>query len=159
DDHPMPARPYGMAGWTTGDRELLVYDRFDIWALDPDGRREPRRVTEGHGRDNQPRPRHAALDPDQPAIDPDGPLLLSAFDVESKAAGFYRDRVRGSAPPRELVLQPKRFGPPVRARDSDVVLFTREDVAEFPDLWVAGTAFDAPRKVSDANPQQARFNW
>jgi dipeptidyl aminopeptidase/acylaminoacyl peptidase len=53
----------------------------------------------------------------------------------------------------------KQFGRPVRADDAAALLYTREDVAEFPDLWVADGGFGDPVKVSDANPQQAEYNW
>ena len=33
----MPDYPdnYGIARWTKNDAALLVYDRFDIWQMDP----------------------------------------------------------------------------------------------------------------------------
>ncbi|MEJ2502712.1 MAG: prolyl oligopeptidase family serine peptidase, partial [Gemmatimonadota bacterium] len=159
NDRPMAPGPYGLAGWTEGDGEILVYDRYDIWAVDPTRPEAPRRVTDGLGRDRGLRLRYVDLDPDAPAVPREEPLLLSAFDERSKESGFFRDRVAGSALPEELVLAPKRFGDPVRAGDADVLLYTREDVAEFPDLWVASESFGDARKVSHANPQQAEYNW
>ena len=40
EDWDTPATPaaWGVAGWTKGDRSVLLYDRFDIWELDPDRR-------------------------------------------------------------------------------------------------------------------------
>ena len=32
---------WGVAGWTKGDRSVLLYDRFDIWELDPPVRSRP----------------------------------------------------------------------------------------------------------------------
>ena len=39
EEHDTPDTPnsYGLAGWTTDDRYLLVYDRYDLWRLDPAG--------------------------------------------------------------------------------------------------------------------------
>jgi hypothetical protein len=50
--HDSPSLPgsYGSAGWTEGDSRFLVYDRHDIWAVDPTGSAAPRHVTEGAGR-------------------------------------------------------------------------------------------------------------
>jgi len=38
--------PYGNAGWTSSDEEILLYDEFDLWAFKPDGIRN-RRLTNG----------------------------------------------------------------------------------------------------------------
>ena len=40
EEHDTPNLPgsYGSAGWTTGDRYLWLYDRYDIWQIDPTGR-------------------------------------------------------------------------------------------------------------------------
>ncbi|HEY3382796.1 MAG TPA: prolyl oligopeptidase family serine peptidase [Vicinamibacterales bacterium] len=99
---PEPPRPWGVAGWTEGDRSLLVYDRYDIWELRPDGT-APRTITNGVGRKQKlvfryqrpeadeaavPRGRRVAVD-EQP-IKLDKPLLLQATDDTTKASGFYR---------------------------------------------------------------------
>jgi hypothetical protein len=43
EEHDTPNLPgsYGSAGWTTGDRYLWLYDRYDIWQIDPTGREKP----------------------------------------------------------------------------------------------------------------------
>jgi dipeptidyl aminopeptidase/acylaminoacyl peptidase len=161
EDHdlPMLPGPYGRAGWTEGGRELLVYDRFDIWAVDPAGRTSPRRITGGVGRDRSIQFRHVDLDPSEPAIARDEAILLSAFHVRTRDAGFFRGRVTGEVHPEELLFGPKRYGRPARAENAGTMLFTRQDVAEFPDLWTAGPWLEAATRVSHANPQQADYNW
>jgi dienelactone hydrolase len=158
-DTPSLPPPYGSAGWTADDGGLLIYDRFDVWLTDPSGRRPPRAITEGKGRADSIVFRYVSLDREEEAVDPSTPLLLSAFHPRSKAAGFYRDRVEGTSEPQPLVFADLRFTPPLKARNADVLLFTRESVSEFPDLWVTGRDFAAPRRISDANPQQSRYRW
>ncbi len=158
DDRPMHPSPYGRAGWTEGDRELLIYDRYDIWAVDPTGRSEPRLVTDGLGREQGIRFRHIDLDPREPAIARDAPLLLSAFQTRTKDAGFFRGDIRGSRP-QQLLFGPKSYGRPSPAEDGGALLYTREDVAEFPDLWVSDPWLEGGVRVSDANPQQSDYNW
>ena len=41
---------YGSPGWTEQDREFIVYDKYDIWLLSPNGT-APQKLT--HGRQNQ----------------------------------------------------------------------------------------------------------
>ena len=165
DDHPMIPGSYGSAGWTEDDRVFLVYDKHDVWAVDPTGAQAPRNVTEGVGRSENLRFRYVRVDPDEEFISESDPMLLSAFDIENKDAGFYRDRVRGDRRPEQLVMMAKsfgggRFGSSVRkAEDADVYLFARQSFDEFPDLWVSDLSFGNMRKVSDANPQMAEYLW
>ncbi|MCH2464608.1 MAG: hypothetical protein MK237_01725, partial [Gemmatimonadetes bacterium] len=44
DDHPDALRSYGTAGWTEGDEAFVVYDQFDIWAIDPMGATAPKNL-------------------------------------------------------------------------------------------------------------------
>jgi dipeptidyl aminopeptidase/acylaminoacyl peptidase len=159
NDSPTVARPYGVAGWTDGDRDVLIYDRYDLWAVDPEGKRAPRNVTDGAGRRDSVRFRVVDLDRERRTVAADQPLLLSAFSYRTKDAGFFRDQVTGSRPPQQLVMMDRRFSTPRKADDADRLLYTRESVAEFPDLWVASTSFAHPAKLSDANPQQSEYRW
>ena len=79
EDHDTPSVPpaYGSAGWTTGDRSVLIYDKYDIWEVHPDGS-APRMVTGGEGRRQRIVFRYRSLDPQQKAIPADKPLLLAA---------------------------------------------------------------------------------
>ena len=157
-DTPNLPGPYGSAGWTT-DGRLLVYDRFDIWALDPSGDDAPRMITEGEGRRSGLRFRYLRVDREERAIEPARDILLSAFNVRDKSDGFYRDRVRGEARPVRLIMEAKSFGTPQQAEDAATLLFTRADFTEYPDLWVSGPDFSDMRRISDANPQQAEYAW
>ncbi len=158
-DWPMIPSSYGQAGWTENDEAFVVYDAHDLWALDPTGARAPRSVTEGMGRARDLEFRFARLDREQQAIPAGEPILLRAFDRATKAAGFYEDRVRGTEPPRQLVMQDRFFGFPRKADDADVVMFTRSSFAEFPNVWVTDMSFADMRQMSDANPQQNEYLW
>ena len=53
----------------------------------------------------------------------------------------------------------KSVGRPTKAEDTDRIIFTQQTFVEFPDYWVSDVRFRNPRKVTDANPQQAEFAW
>ena len=53
----------------------------------------------------------------------------------------------------------KSFGPIVKAKNADRVVFTQARFDEFPDLWVSDTSFRDMKKVSNANPQQSEYLW
>ena len=160
EDHDTPSLPpaYGTAGWTADDRSVLLYDKYDIWEVRPDGT-GARMATAGEGRKRQIVFRYRPLDPDQRAIPADKPLLLSANEDRTEDSGFYRVSLTGSAVPEKLVMVPKAVGQIVKAKNADRIAVTFSRFDEFPDLWVTDTSFHDMKKVSNANPQQAEFVW
>ncbi|HEV2736532.1 MAG TPA: prolyl oligopeptidase family serine peptidase [Longimicrobiaceae bacterium] len=158
-DTPDPPAPYGGAGWTEGDRSVLLYDRYDVWEIDPTGRRPARVVTDSTGRRGRTQFRVVDLDPEEEALDPAGELLLRALDDRTKASGYWTDRLGVAAAPRQLVMEARQFGAPKRAESADVFLFTRSTVSEAPDLWVSGPGFAGATRISESNPQQAEYRW
>jgi dipeptidyl aminopeptidase/acylaminoacyl peptidase len=157
-DSPNEPQPYGAAGWTDGDRSVLVYDRYDIWEIAPDGLK-PRMVTDGLGRRDKLIFRYIDLDREVKTIPAKEPIVLSATDDTSKASGAYRVTLSSPAGPVKAVMQDKLFRGLMKAKNADVYAFTGQRFEEFPDLWVSGPDFSDARKVSDANPQQAEYTW
>jgi dienelactone hydrolase len=157
-DTPSVPAPWGVAGWTDGDRSLLLYDRFDVWELDPAGVRAPRMVTDSAGQREHVVLRVVDLDRDDRTFDPRQPLLLRAFDEDTKASGFYEDRLDAASAPRKLVMADVAYGMPSRARHADTYAVTRGTFTEFPNVYVGRTLTSLTR-VSDANPQQKDFKW
>jgi len=160
EDHDSPslAPAYGSAGWTKNDGSVLVYDKYDVWEIKPDGS-SPRMITNGDGRKKQIVYRYRSLDPDQRAIPTDKPLLLAANDDLTESSGFYRTTYNTSAAPEKIVVVDKAFGPLIKARDGDRLVFTQARFDEFPDLWASDTNFRDMKKVSNANPQQSDYVW
>jgi dipeptidyl aminopeptidase/acylaminoacyl peptidase len=157
DDHPRHPAPYGAAGWTEGDGLFLVYDRYDIWALDPAGQTPPRNLS-GTGRAEKIRLRYLRTDPDQRHIDTRQNMLLSAFNETTKQAGYYSYNW-GAAGLTRLLLSNHRYAFTAKARNAEQYLFTRESFREFPDVWVAGAALANARRLTDANPQMKNYLW
>lgn len=159
EDHDTPNTPppYGIAGWTAGDQEVLIYDQYDIWQIAPDGS-AARLLTDGVGRREQLSFRYVRLDPDEKWIDPAQPLLLRAENQSTWATGFYRDQIGGGEPER-LIMAEKAFSVPVRARNADVLMLTATRFDEFPDLHVTDGRFKSLKKVSDAGRQKESFTW
>ncbi|MEC4004826.1 prolyl oligopeptidase family serine peptidase [Flavobacterium sp. SUN052] len=46
NDQAEEARPYGNVGWTRNDSSILLYDRYGVWGLTPDGK-QARQLTQG----------------------------------------------------------------------------------------------------------------
>ncbi|MFZ3245522.1 MAG: prolyl oligopeptidase family serine peptidase [Candidatus Acidiferrales bacterium] len=166
-DYPAAAPPYGAAGWTKDGKYVLLYDKFDIWRMTPDGS-EAVNLTRGVGRSSHIEFRHVyfggnAKDPEARWIDATKPLLLKATDTETFDSGFYRMRADGTPDatdaPQKLIFDAKAYTEPVKAKNADVAIVAASTFEEFPDLQVTDSNFASLKKVTDANPQQAQMLW
>jgi len=156
-DTPEPPRPHGMAGWSNGDSEVLLYDKFDVWAVNP-ATGAARQITQGHGRKQNLIMRYVILEPDQYAIPTDKPLLLSATNNGSKATGYFQVSYQGGEP-QKLIYADKLYSGLTKAKKANVITFTQQSFTEFPDLWISNLDFLKPQKISNANPQQTQYRW
>jgi dipeptidyl aminopeptidase/acylaminoacyl peptidase len=157
DDHPDYPNTYGAAGWTKDDQLFLAYDRYDIWAFDPENKKAPVNITK-IGRQQKIVFRYLRLDPEQRFIDPTKEMLLSAFDETTKASGYYKLSL-SDGKLTKLLMDNFDFGATVKAKNADKLLFTRESFTEFPDVWTADLNFTNVKKISNANPQMKNYLW
>ena len=159
-DTPGTPGPYGNAGWTKDGRAVLLYDRYDIWRIAPDGT-GAKNITAGYGRAHDLRLRYirtATEDPRERWIDAARPLMLQAENLKTWETGLFRASLDGGEP-QQLLMANKYFSPPVKAKDADVYLLSGQTFNEFPDLLTTDGTFQKLRKVSDANPQKAQLLW
>lgn len=156
----VPATPgsYGIAGWTKDDTDVLIYDRYDIWQVAPDGSRS-KNLTDGVGRKEKTTLRYVRLDPRERWIDPDKPMLLQAENQETRDSGFYRDKVNSDAVPQKLLMAAKDFNNPIKAKDSDALILTASRFDQFPDVWITNSNFRELKRVSNGDAQRAAYNW
>ena len=157
-DTPSEPTPWGIGGWTTNDQHLMVYDRYDIWELDPTGARAARNLTDGVGRRQDLTFRLVDLEPEERDYDPSKPLLLRTFDNRTKDAGLSRDRVAAGGEPERIMMAPKSWPVLRKARNAEQFLVARADHREYPDLWT-GPSFTQLTRISNAMPEQSRYRW
>ncbi|RXK56238.1 S9 family peptidase [Oleiharenicola lentus] len=162
--HDMPEMPgaYGSAGWSRDGQSLLIYDRFDLWQVFPDGR-PARNLTGGFGRLNQIELRLNNLAGNEPeheirGIDLDRALTFRGEHQDTRDTGFFRFSSADSAPQRLLwAAKDHRFVG--RALEADTLMLTASRFDEFPDILVTDTNFESPRKVTGGGAQLAPFLW
>lgn len=159
DDHPDLPSEYGIAGWLQNDQFVYIYDRYDIWKVDPAGKQAPEMITQGLGRREQLRFRNIRLDDEERFFKPSQTLLLETFQETSKYNGFYTASVTGKPkPPYKILLEPVSYSEPIKAKNTAAYLFTKADYQHSPDLYT-GTSLDKATQISHINPQQQQYNW
>ena len=173
-DHPGPKPSYGIGGYTTDGKGFVANHDYDLYFVPFDGS-APTNLTNGAGTKSETRYRYAAILPDTGApggggfagggrggaaravkIDLAKPMTLTTYGEWTKKAGFS-ELANGKL--REIVYDDASYSTPVKAANADKYLFTRQTFVEFPDLRVSDADFKNAKKISDANPQQAEYNW
>ncbi len=156
DDHPDDPPPHGMAGWLKDDAAMLVYDRYDIWRVDPQGVQAPVRIT--NGRKDQQRIRYIRVDREERFIDPAKPMLVSVFNKRTKEDGYAWLNLADN---KLTMIQSGKYSfsnRPLKAKKADKWVFTRENFQVFPDLLYSNDLKNF-KQISNANPQQKDYRW
>jgi dipeptidyl aminopeptidase/acylaminoacyl peptidase len=156
-DYPEDTPGYGVADWLDASEAVLIYDKYDIWQFPVDGS-EALCLTEGKGRAENLQFRIRRLDRDQPFLESGENLVLTAYHDLKKYTALYSMEA-GRTGVELLAEGPHKYTPVAKAEEADKLLFTRQSYTEFPDLWVSGTKFNKPLKLSDLNSQTGEFAW
>jgi Dipeptidyl aminopeptidases/acylaminoacyl-peptidases len=156
-----PDKPgaYGSMGWSKNDRYFYVYDMYDIWQIDPVGKEMPVMITKGMGRNEKIVFRNIRFDNEIDYIDTDKPLFLSAFNKETKEAGYYTLNTKSKMPLQKRVIDKKTFPAIYKAKQADVYIYSKADFATDPDLWVTADLWKSEKQISQINPQMKDYLW
>jgi dipeptidyl aminopeptidase/acylaminoacyl peptidase len=152
---------WGLAGWTKDDASVLIYDRYDIWQLDPTGTKAPVILTDSLGRRESITLRVMNLgdDDDERWIDTSKPTWLSAFDEDTKESGFYRATLTARRAPEKVTMDALRYGNPSKAKNAETYMLSKMTFQESPNLWVGSSINNARTKITDLNPFQKEYSW
>ena len=168
NDYPVSQKPaYGVAGWTKGDRSVIVYDTNDLWEIAADGSGPAKRLTDGAA--EEIRYRYVRILPagggggrggrggagNNEAIDLDKPLYLGMEGRWSKKTGYS---VLQNGKLDRLIYQDKSVRGLEKAKDADVFTYQAGAWDESPNFF-AGSDLKAARKVSETNPFASQYAW
>jgi hypothetical protein len=109
NDIPNFPDSYRTAGWTKNDESLLVYDRFDLWKVQPENQEKPVNLTQ-NGRQKNISYRLVKFDEergsgrfgggDEKGIDIEKPLFLTGHNEITRADGYYLLDLNKKAEPK-----------------------------------------------------------
>ena len=155
NDSPDFPNAYGIAGWTEDDKYMLVYDRYDIWKIDPN---TGEAINLTNGRASKTIYRYIKLNKEERYIDSKSNWILSTFHETTKDGGYVEFNPKTNSK-KVLESGPFKYSQPKKADLSNSILFTKESFKEFPNLRLTDLSFKNQTVLSDANPQQNDFNW
>lgn len=161
DDRPMEKQLYGLAGWSENDGLVLIYDKYDIWACDPTGKKAPFSLTNGEGRKKGLRFRYVKTDPEERFFKNGTLILMDVFDLESKKKGLATMKFADKpVSPTLQLLEGASFTQIRKAKNADSFSWQRASFEIMPNIWgVNSLNFSRALQLSDANPQAKDYSW
>lgn len=150
--------PYGIAGWLEDDKAVLIYDRFDIWKVDPENNTKPINMTVS-GRKESISYRLIRFGNKGVGIDEKNVQYLIGTTEITRATGYYSLDLRKPAVPAILTGGKYKLSEPVKAENAGTIVYTKESFEVFPDLILSDLTFRSSTRISNANPQQEEFMW
>lgn len=158
NDVPAEASSYGIAGWAEEDKQVLIYDRYDIWSFSPDGKSAPKNITNGFGRQNQITFRYEQVDPEARFITRKDDIWLHGFNNLTKEKGFYRTHIGDSKNPDLVVMAKFNYSPLIKAKGAEKYIYDKASYTASPNVFVS-TDLKAETRLSNTNPLQQTYNW
>jgi len=169
-DSPDMSPSYGHGGWAEGDKSIYIYDRYDVWQIDPKGEIPAINLTGGIGRLEKKTFRIVRLDEMLlPAgtpgvkltpIKPKETIYFSVFDNITKNTGYYfKEMGKKKQELKIMVLEPYTFVYLTKAKDESVITYVKHNFTTSPELWITKDNFKTQQKFTDINPQQRDYNW
>ena len=146
---------YGEAGWTKDDRDVLLYDKFDVWEIAANGSKATK-LTDGAA--EQIEYRYADLDPQEEAIDRSKPVYLQMMGTWTKKSGVAR-LAPGAPAPEKLLWLDKSVTRLAKAKDADVYEYVLQSYEDSPDAFVGSPDLKSMKQVTATNAFQGKFAW
>lgn len=159
NDYPNHPSPYGLATWSADDKYLYVYDRYDIWQLDPLLKTKPLIITNGDGRKNKISYRFIQLDKETPYIEAKAEHILHYSNTLTKTEGFAKAWFHTENTPVVLTSGEYSYSGLQKAKNANQAIWQRENLQTSPDLWYSNLDFATPKQLSAINPWKNNYNW
>ncbi|PWG80821.1 alpha/beta hydrolase family protein [Pararcticibacter amylolyticus] len=165
---PMNAKSKGLEfyNWSRDGRALIVYDRYDIWQLDPAGIIAPINLTGGAGRNNKICFRFISNGPEL-LIGKKDQLIISAFNQNTKENGFYTLTIGQPSSLKKLTMGPYAYyapgkdignwAAPMKAKYANIWLVPRQSELESPNFFTTSD-FKTFRNFSNVSFEK-EYQW
>ena len=159
-----PKPPYGNPGWMDNDRQLILYDQFDIWLMKPDGSRSIR-ITDGRKKNTT----YRIFDLGYKTYvktsffgfvadnfnSNQGILLTSLNNTNLNQGLLYWDKVLGL---NKFLEDNKNLYPISKVNNKGSFLFTESDF-DLPPRLMLRKISGVKELIVQSNPQQKEFYW
>ena len=153
DDHPASRPAVGTGGWTKGDKEVLLYDEYSVWAVKPDGKGAKKLLD---GQQDEIMFRVIRLDFEEPYLDDTQPIFFSAYGDKTKKYGYYKFE-KGKV--EKLIFEDALVNRLTKAKDANAFSYVKQNYDKSPALYVVANNFSDAKLVAKTNQHQENYYW
>lgn len=150
---------YGIAGWTENDKNVFIYDRYDIWKFDPEGKEKPLTITNNKGRKTKTQLRYLNLDKEALFIDSKKDLFIRGFNEINKQDSYHKINISKKDTLHKLFAGEYMLSTPKKAKDADRILWAKSSFTLYPDINYSDINIKNNKVISNVNPQINQYNW
>lgn len=164
----FPMSSYGSPGWSADEKEVLIYDKYDIWAISPDGKKK-RKLTDGRSNNMTYRIYDWVNDfyaPSKPgdmsgqgnrSYKLENGIVLQGNSHYDLSNGYFI--LKDNAPLDTLIYTKNYISDLRKASSSEVYIFKEENFDQPPIL----KSLDLKKKITaqlyQSNPQHYQYKW
>lgn len=143
-----------------GSNHILLYDRYDIYEVDPSGILFPRNITNGFGSKNNLTFRFTANEvATGKTIRRDQTIILSAFNNKNKQYGFFSLLINSRKNPVLLSIDDYNYEAPIliKAYNASMYVVKRMTGSSFPNLFLSKDLKHFT-PLTQIHPEK-KYNW
>ena len=167
NDVPDYPNPYGVMGWHERDSSLYVYDRFDVWRIDPAGINEPVALFGQIGLRNDYVIRYVQTNKDERFFTTKQDRIFRFFDKKQKSSALvaycfecndlFNTQLNDDG--KLINIHPVSYNNILKAKNSIDHIYTMESYGLPPDIYYGNIIDGTGIQLSNINPQQAEYSW
>jgi VCBS repeat-containing protein len=176
NDVPDAPNAYGIVKWMENDTHVLIYDRYDIWKVDPTGKEKSICIT--NGRKDKIQYRYVTVDNDEKFIKEGQEVICSSFYETTKVKWLQRFNVTSKRNRSQMVFYGfENVANVLKSKQDNILLFTQESFNKTQNLFSSLefdtimnldfdgniTGYDIGFKkynpLTNLNPQQSNYLW
>ena len=169
--HSGGLEPYGgynrFLSWMPGDKELIIYDRYDVWLMSPKGK--ARRITQGmekqvryridrnsHG-DRIGTTQDFLSNTEKEQLIMSHGLVFQTLGTTTRASGYAIWNPKIGL--KELVYKDMYVSELLKAKDREASIYLEESFDTPPRLRYWEKGMTDSRVLVESNPRQKQFQW
>jgi len=159
---------YSIEGWLKDDESVLVAGGYDIWQIDPTGRKKNVNLTKNYGQVHQISFRIAVSPVELASMKSGDELLITGLEDATRKNGFFSVFISKEQLPRKkgnmeacISYYPSIYvfgpNPPIKAKYANIFLFQKQNASTSSNLMVTKD-FSTVWAVSNIHPERI-YKW